>query len=317
MRRSLLGALLVCGCFSPNGSDTTGASGETSTAAPGTTTAGTDPATAGITTTTGTTGPGVTSTGVPTTGLTTAGPTTLSTTEPATTDTTDTTGTGTTDGTTTDPGGCNPARGPCFTCEAGTCVQKPAPAFCVPGPGACAGTVWGEANGTCYEATADSGYCDDEGTCQPSCNKQGAPLLGCDDATCVLPNHPCQQGAAASDVNLANLCETGGVTTLGCNQVCNGNTLDYYACQDTGKCVMKNSEACMPYACDPERQRLRPGLRVQGERVHALTPPDVAPPHDSRGVNAVSASSPCSKPKKIFICCSRNSRPSFDWRSMR
>lgn len=240
MRRLWLGALLIGGCFNPKGNETGGGTGTGETSATTGDSATTGPGTSTTTITTGAATAGVTTTEVTTSGSTS----TTATSEPTT---------ATSTGSSTSGGDCDPECGQCFDCVDGSCLKKPGIPPCQPPPGSCMGILWGEQDGVCYEATASGGHCDDNGMCQPTCNTQGGKFLTCASLTCMWPDHPCQQGALAASVTMADFCATGGATTPGCKPDCNpvDDHLEAYACDDGGACTLTNKDLCPgAFACD-------------------------------------------------------------------
>lgn len=255
MRRFLLGAALVAGCFSPKGNETGGGSGtaEVSTTTPGSTTAAmsTGPTT-GVSESggmTGTTTAGVTTTGLTTTGLTTIDDATTA----VATATSDPPGTNT-GTTTTGDQSCDPPCGACQTCQGGACVDKAVMSPCDPPPGACAGLLWGALSNDCYTAAASGGQCDNGGTCQPLCDLKGDVHVSCGDPKCVRPGNPCQPGAPAANVDFVSFCMSNGINNPSCTTTCNNidGVLESYTCDAGATCQLLNSFDCLGYACDSQ-----------------------------------------------------------------
>jgi hypothetical protein len=237
MRRILCGVLLVSGCFQPDGSG--GSDGQGGSATSGAqSTGGPSSASSGVDSTTSS----ATATTVDTT---TGGPTTTTLDTP----TTDTIGTAnnTTDQT------CAPACGPCQQCIAGACSPLDAGDPC-PADGLQCEGVFGEIDGTCYQALPSAGMCDAGGACVPVCDAPGVAIAKCQSASCLKENHPCQPGAMPGAITVESLCETTNVMTTGCTQTCNqvDDAIEVASCGAGGACEVKTVTECAPWACDPQ-----------------------------------------------------------------
>jgi hypothetical protein len=139
--------------------------------------------------------------------------------------------------------------GECRSCDAeGICNLADVGASCEARTDEdCTAMVWGVEEGACYAFDVATGTCDAMGQCVgAACVEQGEEIVSCPE--CMLAENACTPGANAASVEVASFCATNG-TTPGCaGSECDGDSVVYLSCGETGVC-QESAESCGDYTC--------------------------------------------------------------------